>query len=166
MQCLNCSAIHLEEVLLCKTCRLPLWNLVAAVQKCGECGKRWSMHASSCSNCLMAAPRFEPITVTVIEEPKIEPILVTVVEPEAATQVKIEAKPKQNKEISASTIFVKSEAEKRIAKNTNRRVKFIIWFLLISIVVCAAASAVIWLYDPYYFYETYFSIRTRLFGGG
>jgi hypothetical protein len=142
MHCLNCSSFHTEEVLLCKSCRLPLWNLVAAVQKCGSCGKRWSMHDSGCVNCLATIAVTEAIQVTVIEEPKI------------------------NKEISASTIFVEAEDEKRIAKQTNLRVKFILWLILLTIILCAVVSALIWLYDPYYFYEAYYSLRRRWLGGG
>ena len=67
MHCLNCSSFHAEEVLLCKSCRLPLWNLVAAVQKCGSCGKRWSMHDSGCENCQATITVTEAIQVTVIE---------------------------------------------------------------------------------------------------
>ena len=142
MHCLNCSSFHAEEVLLCKSCRLPLWNLVAAVQKCGSCGKRWSMHDSGCENCQATITVTEAIQITVLEEPKI------------------------NKEISASTIFVKAEDEKRIAKQTNLRVKFILWLFLFTIILFAVVSALIWLYDPYYFYEAYYSLRRRWLGGG
>ncbi len=173
MQCLNCSAVHREEVLLCKNCRLPLWNLVAAVQKCGECGKRWSMYGDGCGTCAEPIPTFEYLTVnekihvTVVEEPiekSIEELVELPVEEfiEKPIQVAI-VQPKKNKEISASTIFVKAEAEKRKAKNTNFRVKVLLWVIMILTVIAAVTSALIWLYDPYYFYETYYSLKSRWF---
>ena len=142
MHCLNCSSFHAEEVLLCKFCRLPLWNLIALIQKCGVCGKRLTIKESECTSCSGA-----------IAEPTIE----------KSTQL---APPKINREISASTIFVEAEDEKRRAKQTNLRVKFILWLILLTIILFAVVSALIWLYDPYYFYEAYYSLRRRWLGGG
>ncbi len=139
MHCLNCSTYHLEEVLLCKACRLPLWNLIAMVQKCGVCGQRLSQRNSECNTC----------NGSIIE----------------SAQVSVPLQPKINKEISASTIFIEAEDEKLQARKSNRRIKVFFSSILLFVVIIVVWASVRWIQDPYYFYETYHSLRSRWFGG-
>ena len=142
MHCLNCNSFHPEEVLLCKFCRLPLWNLIALIQKCGVCGKRLTIRESECTSCsrTIAAPAIEHITQL--------------------------APPKINREISSSTIFVEAEEEKLLAKKTNLRVKFLLSLFVFTLILIVVLSSLVWMYDQYYFYEMYRSLRLRWFGGG